>query len=90
MPTLSHIRRAFRSPLVSARAFKMSLRREELWRVELRGEPLPIQCLSGTVWITREDSEDDVLLSAGKECKLNGHGLALVSAMSDAEVCVGS
>lgn len=89
MPTLSQSRRAFRSALVSAPSFKLSLRRDDLWRVELRGEPLPVRCLHGAVWITREDSPEDVIVAAGAECQLAGHGLALVGAVSDAVVSVG-
>lgn len=89
MLTLTHTRRAYRSPVVSAPAFQLSLRRDDLWRVELRGEALPIRCLSGSVWITREGSPDDVLLPAGGACELGGRGLALVGAVSDAEVSVG-
>ena len=90
MLTLAHSHRAYRSPLVSAPAFQLSLRRDDLWRVELRGETLPIRCLRGSVWITREGSAEDVLLPAGQECRLNGRGLALVGAVADAEVSVGS
>lgn len=89
MLTLAHTRRAYRSPLVSAPAFQLSLRRNELWRVELRGEALPIRCLRGSVWITREGSSEDVVLPAGGECRLSGRGLALVGAVSEAEVSVG-
>ena len=90
MLTLAHSRRAWRSPLVSAPAFQLCLHRNDLWRVELRGETLPIRCLRGSVWITREGSSEDVVLPAGQACQLRGRGLALVGAMADAEVSVGS
>ena len=90
MTTLTQSRRAYRSALVSSPAFKLSLHRNDLWRVELRGEPLPIRCLRGSVWITREGSTEDLLLPAGETCQLRGRGLALVGAMADAEVAVGS
>jgi hypothetical protein len=90
MFTLAQTRRVYRSPLVSAPDFRLSLRRDDLWRVELRGEALPIRCLRGAVWITREGSSEDVVLRAGGECRLGGRGLALVGAVTDAEVSVGT
>lgn len=90
MLTLAHSRRVYRSPLVSAPAFQLSLHRDDLWRVELRGEALPIRCLRGAVWITREGFSEDVVLPAGGACTLDGRGLALVGAFADAEVSVGS
>ena len=90
MPTLASSHRIFRSSSVSAPAFQMSLRRGDLWRIELGRDRLPIRCLSGAVWITREGSPTDTLLPAGEACELRGRGLGLVSAVPEAEVRVGS
>ncbi|HEX8297456.1 MAG TPA: DUF2917 domain-containing protein [Chthoniobacteraceae bacterium] len=70
--------------------FEMSLHPNDLWRVQLTGQSLPIRCLKGAVWITREDSAEDLVLAAGGECQLVGSGLALVGAVGDALVHVGS
>ena len=90
MTTLARSNRIFRSTSVSAPAFQMSLRRGDLWRIELGHERLPIRCLSGALWITREGSPTDTLLPAGEACELRGRGLVLVSAVPEAEVRVGS
>ena len=90
MSTLSRSTRVFRSSSVPAPAFQMSLRRDDLWRIELGHGPLPIRCLSGAVWITRQGSVADVVLPAGESCELRGKGLVLVSAVPEAEVRVGS
>ena len=87
MSTLSRSTRIFRS---SSPAFEMSLRRDDLWRIELGHGPLPIRCLSGAVWITRQGSSADVVLPAGAACELRGKGLVLVSAVPEAELRVGS
>ena len=89
MSTLSRSTRIFRSSSVPTPAFQMSLRRGDLWRIELGRGPLPIRCLSGAVWITRQGSATDVVLPAGEACELRGKGLVLVSAVPEAEVSVG-
>ena len=68
----------------------MSLRRGDLWRIELGHGGLPIRCLSGAVWITREGSPTDTVLPAGESCELRGKGLVLVSAVPEAELRVGN
>ncbi len=90
MPTLARSNRSFRSSSVSAPAFQMSLRRGDLWRIELGRDRLPISCLSGAVWITREGSPTDTVLPAGEACELRGRGLVLVSAVPEVEVRVGN
>ena len=89
MSALARSTRVFRSSSVPTPAFQMSLRRDDLWRIELGRGPLPIRCLSGAVWITRQGSATDVVLPAGEACELRGKGLVLVSAVPEAEVSVG-
>ena len=90
MSTLTRFTRVFRSSSEPAPAFQMSLRRDDLWRIELGHGLLPIRCLSGAVWITRQGSSADVVLPAGAACELRGKGLVLVSAVPEAELRVGS
>jgi Protein of unknown function (DUF2917) len=90
MPTLALSHRLSRSSSAPSPAFQMSLRRDDLWRIELGHGSLPIRCLSGAVWITREGSNTDTVLPAGESCELRGKGLVLVSAVPEAEVRVGS
>ena len=90
MSTLARSTRIFRSSSKQTQAFQMSLRRDDLWRIELGHGPLPIRCLSGAVWITRQGSSADVVLPAGAACELRGKGLVLVSAVPEAELRVGS
>jgi hypothetical protein len=41
---------------------------------------------TGSVWITEQDSERDVVLSPGQKFTLSRPGLALVEAFSDASI----
>jgi hypothetical protein len=69
---------------------RLQLRRDDLWKFQLRrGGSLPIQCVQGSIWITREGSPRDVVLPAGERYQVDGKGLVVVSAIRDAIVCVG-
>ena len=41
---------------------------------------------SGSVWITEQDNQHDVVLSSGQSFTLSHRGLALVEAFSDASI----
>jgi Protein of unknown function (DUF2917) len=43
---------------------------------------------SGSVWVTEEDGERDVVLRPGQSLRLRRPGLALVEAFSDAAISV--
>jgi uncharacterized protein (AIM24 family) len=73
----------------SSAAYRMKLRRDDLWKFELRHGEIPIRCEQGSVWITREGSPRDVVLPAGRKFNVDGNGLVIVSAMTDAVVSVG-
>jgi hypothetical protein len=90
MNTLSRTHRVYRSISAPTPAFQMSLRRGDLWKIELGHGGLPLRCLSGAVWITREGSTTDTVLPAGESCELRGKGLVLVSAVPEAELRVGN
>lgn len=90
MTALSKSHRVYRSVSAPSPAFQMSLRRGDLWRIELGHGGLPIRCLSGAVWIKREGSTTDTVLPAGESCELRGKGLVLVSAVPEAELRVGN
>lgn len=90
MTTLAQSHRVYRSVSAPSPAFQMSLRRGDLWRIELGRGGLPIRCLSGAVWITREGSATDTVLPAGGACELRGKGLVLLSAVPEAELRVGN
>ncbi len=90
MNALSKSHCVYRSVAQPSPAFQMSLRRGDLWKIELGHGGLPIHCLSGAVWITREGSSADTVLPAGEACELRGKGLVLVSAVPEAELRVGN
>jgi len=43
-----------------------------------------LQCLAGTLWLTQEDDQRDIVLEAGEEKLIEHDGLSIVSALSDA------
>lgn len=43
-----------------------------------------VLCLSGTLWLTQEGEQRDIVLEAGDEARIEHDGLSLISALSDA------
>ncbi len=64
------------------------LRANEMWRPGSL-EKLPIHCVRGKVWITSADEPGDVILDAGRDWAPARGKATLVSALSDAVLCVG-
>lgn len=61
-----------------------------------RGEALPLRHVAGRtvhahagrVWITEENDARDILLQAGERYRLDGGGLAVVEALSEAAISI--
>lgn len=64
------------------------LRANELWRPGSL-EKLPIHCVRGKVWITTAGEPADVILDAGRDWAPAQNTATLVSALSDAVLCIG-
>ncbi len=47
-----------------------------------------VSCLSGELWVTEDRSSEDIILSAGETRTLQSPGLALVTALENADVQV--
>jgi len=60
---------------------KLGLETDQLVAVR-DGKGVQLVCLSGTLWITQEDSTKDVILEAGQSAVIDNPGLTLVMALS--------
>ena len=67
---------------------RVVMRTDDLLKVK-SAAAYPVRCLRGTVWITEEGQREDIVLTAGHDVRLKPGRLALVGALSDAELCVG-
>ena len=59
---------------------KLGLERDQLVAVR-DGKGVRVACLSGTLWITQEQSTADVVLEAGQSIVIDHPGLTLVMAL---------
>jgi Protein of unknown function (DUF2917) len=64
---------------------RFDLQRGRFLRV-MDGAGSKVTAHAGSVWVTEEDSERDVVLRAGQSLRLRRPGLALVEAFSDAAI----
>jgi Protein of unknown function (DUF2917) len=64
---------------------RFDLQRGRFLRV-MDGAGSTVTAHAGSVWVTEEDSERDVVLRAGQSLRLRRPGLALVEAFSDAAI----
>ena len=64
---------------------RIDLERGRFLRV-MDGAGSTLTAHAGSVWVTEEDNERDVVLKAGQSLRLRRPGLALVEAFSDAAV----
>lgn len=76
------------SPVVASH--RVELHRDDLWKIGRRSSPASIRCERGAIWVTREGDLKDIVLTAGHRCDLAPGGLAVISALSEAEFCVGT
>lgn len=68
---------------------KIDLRRGKFLRIR-GGAGSTVTAHAGSVWITEEANPRDVVLRPGQSLRLRRSGLALVEAISDAAVSIGS
>lgn len=68
---------------------KIDLRRGKFLRIR-GGAGSTVTAHAGSVWITEEANPRDVVLRSGQSLRLRRSGLALVEAISDAAVSIGS
>ena len=54
------------------------------------GRGQQVTCVKGVVWVTQEHDSRDIILSAGQSAVLDRRGLAVVYALKDALVTVGT
>jgi len=59
-----------------------SLERGQLQRVQDARGSL-VLCLSGSLWLTQEGDNRDVVLEAGDEARIDRDGLSILSALDD-------
>jgi hypothetical protein len=51
---------------------------------QLGNSLMRITCLSGRIWLTQEDEQDDTILTAGETCQLSGPGLVVAQGLPSA------
>lgn len=51
---------------------------------------IPIECCSGSVWITLDDDPRDIVLGPGESFTAGSHRRALVSALSNARIRIAA
>ncbi len=69
---------------------ELAMRAGDLWTTEVRGQGVDVRCLSGALWVTRDDGVDHVL-QAGASLKTTLPARLIVSALQPAmlRVCWG-
>ena len=69
---------------------EVALRAGDLWITEVHGQVVDVRCLSGALWVTREDRVDHVL-QAGASLKTTSSARLVVTALRPAKlrVCWG-
>ena len=59
------------------------LSRGQMLRIE-DGQGSLVLCLNGTLWLTQEGDQRDIVLEAGEEALIEHDGLSILNALSDA------
>jgi len=67
---------------------RIQLNKWSLFKLEGDNRAAVIFCVAGSCWITQESDYEDHLLEAGEEFVVNRPGLALVQALTDAEIVI--
>lgn len=67
----------------------VTLARGSVHRIENR-KGSEVFCLEGALWVTQEGDSRDVALSAGRSFTLDRKGLAVVYALKDAAITIGT
>ncbi len=67
----------------------VTLGRDGTWSARVAGFGVEVQCLSGTVWLTREGDPDDHVLSSGETFVSGRSGRLALMALEPARVRVG-
>jgi hypothetical protein len=80
------LRGDYLAPCPALRPAVVALPMLEILRVEGSHNPRRILCLRGTVWVTVEGSEADLILRAGDSVDLAAGGLILAEALTDSAV----
>jgi hypothetical protein len=68
---------------------EVALARDETWSARVFGSGVEVQCLSGTVWLTREGDPYDHVLSSGETFVSERSGRLALMALEPARVRVG-
>ena len=68
---------------------KLDLREGEVLRLEA-AYGFEVECVEGRVWLTEECNRRDVWLTTGQRAWLSGCGLAVLEAVRNARVRIGS
>jgi hypothetical protein len=74
-------------PLLEIRPIALS--RQSMHRIE-NGKGSEVFCLRGVVWVTQEGDPRDLILASGQSFVLDRKGVAVVYALKDAAITVGS
>ena len=68
-------------------ALKVHLHRSSYFTLPA-AEPMALEVLSGSAWVTQEGDRDDHFLGTGERFNLPGQGEAIVQAMIESEIAV--
>ena len=68
-----------------ARPRDVALKAGDVWTAAVRGQPVEVRCLSGTLWVTRENDSVDHVLPAGTSLKSVLPGLLVATAFRPAK-----
>ena len=63
-----------------------TMTRGEIMSIPGAGLGCRVVCLSGVLWVTREDDTGDYIVCTDEACALPGGGLIVIEAVSDAAV----
>ena len=68
----------------------MSMQKGQVFRIPDSAKGCSVSCISGVLWLTRENDPEDYIITADAHHTLNVHGMHVIEAVTDCIVCISS
>jgi hypothetical protein len=66
----------------------MKVKKGHVMRIPNAASGCRISCLSGVLWLTKENDPEDYIITADSDLVIQGRGRSVIEAVTDCVVCI--